>query len=163
MAGWCFLARELRNKVPLHHMLSIFPASTWFCNGKERLPSWVHSFIHNVHLVNIHWASATWGFPGGSVVKNLPSNAGDAGSIPGSGRSPGEGNSNLLQYSWLGNPMDRGAGGFQSMGSQKSRTQLSDSIAATSTTCLTLLGTGESVVSKSSHRPFSCGAKSLVM
>ena len=44
--------------------------------------------------------------------KNLPANAGDmrdAGSIPGSGRSPGGGNSNLLQYSCLGNPMDRGA------------------------------------------------------
>ena len=167
MVGWCFLARELRNKVPLHHVLSIFPASTWFCNGKERLPSWVHSFIHNVHLVNIHWASATWGFPGGSVVKNLPSNAGDAGSIPGSGRSPGEGNGNPLQYSCLGNPMDRGVGGFQSMGSQKSvlcrLVVSSDSVTTTSTTCLTLLGTGESVVSKGSHRPFSSGAKSLVM
>ena len=59
-----------------------------------------------------------WGFPGGSVVKNplpmhrvknLPANAGDVGSIPGSGRSPGEGNGNPLQYSCLGNPMDRGA------------------------------------------------------
>ena len=49
------------------------------------------------------------GFPGGSVVKNLPANAGDTGLIPGSGRSPGEGNGNLLQYSCLGNPMDRGA------------------------------------------------------
>ena len=38
-----------------------------------------------------------------------PANAGDAGSIPGSGRSPGEGNGNPLQYSRLGNPMDRGA------------------------------------------------------
>ena len=47
--------------------------------------------------------------PGGSVVKNLPANAGDAGLIPGSGRSPGEGNGYLLQYSCLGNPMDRGA------------------------------------------------------
>ena len=46
------------------------------------------------------------------MVKNLPSNAGDTGdmdSIPGSGRSPGEGNDNPLQYSCLGNPMDRGA------------------------------------------------------
>ena len=42
------------------------------------------------------------------MVKNLPVNAGDAGSIPGSGRSPGEGNSNPLQYSCLENPMDRG-------------------------------------------------------
>ena len=39
------------------------------------------------------------GFPGGSVVKNLPTNAGDVGLIPGSGRFPGEGNGNLLQYS----------------------------------------------------------------
>ena len=49
------------------------------------------------------------GFPGGSVVKNLPGNAGDMDLIPGSGRSPGEGNGNTLQYSFLGNPMDRGA------------------------------------------------------
>ena len=46
--------------------------------------------------------------PDGSAVKNLPANAGDKGSIPGSGRSPGEGNGNPLQYSCLGNPMDRG-------------------------------------------------------
>ena len=49
------------------------------------------------------------GFPGGSVVKNLPANAEDVGSVPGSGRSPGEGNGNPLKYSCLGNPMDRGA------------------------------------------------------
>ena len=49
------------------------------------------------------------GFPGGSVVKNLPSNAGDTGSIPESGRSPGGGNGNPLKYSCLENSMDRGA------------------------------------------------------
>ena len=49
------------------------------------------------------------GFPAGSVVENLPANAEDTSSIPGSGRSPGEGNDNPLQYSCLGNPMDRGA------------------------------------------------------
>ena len=49
------------------------------------------------------------GFPGGLVVKKPPANAGDAGSIPGSERSPGEGNGNPLQYSCLGNPIDRGA------------------------------------------------------
>ena len=43
------------------------------------------------------------GFPGGSVVENLPANAADMGSIPGSGRSPGEGNSNPLQYFCLEN------------------------------------------------------------
>ena len=46
-------------------------------------------------------------FPGGSVVKNLSANAGDTGSIPGLGRSPGEGNGNSFQYSCLGNPVDR--------------------------------------------------------
>ena len=52
------------------------------------------------------------GFPGGTVVKNLPANAGDAkdvGSMPESGRFPGKGNGNPLQYSCLGKPMDRGA------------------------------------------------------
>ena len=48
-----------------------------------------------------------WGFPGGSLVKNLPDNegdSGDTGSIPGMGRSPREGNGNPLQYSCLENP-----------------------------------------------------------
>ena len=49
------------------------------------------------------------GFPGGSVVKNLPDNVGDVGQIPGLVRSPGEGNGNPFQYSCLGNPKDRGA------------------------------------------------------
>ena len=43
----------------------------------------------------------------GSVVKNLPANRGDVGSVPKSGRSPGEGNGNSLQYPYLKNPMDR--------------------------------------------------------
>ena len=49
------------------------------------------------------------GFPGGSAVENLPANAGDTGSIPGEGRSPGEGNVSPLQCSCLENPMDEGA------------------------------------------------------
>ena len=63
------------------------------------------------------------------VVKNLPANAGDAvdaGLIPGLGRSPGEGNGNPLQYSCLGNPMDRGAWQATVHGVTKSQTQLSD-------------------------------------
>ena len=48
-------------------------------------------------------------FRGGSVVKNLPANAGDMGSIPGSGRSPGVGNGNTFQYSCLENSMNRAA------------------------------------------------------
>ena len=56
------------------------------------------------------------------VIKNLPVNAGDvrdAGSIPGSGRSPGGGNGNLLQYSCLENPMTEEPGRLQSMGSRR--------------------------------------------
>ena len=49
------------------------------------------------------------GFPGGSVGKESACNVGDLGSIPGSGRSPGEGNGNPLQCSGLENPRDRGA------------------------------------------------------
>ena len=49
------------------------------------------------------------GFSGGSVIKNPPAEAEGTSLIPGLGRSPGEGNGNPLQYSCLGNPMDRGA------------------------------------------------------
>ena len=59
------------------------------------------------------------GFPGGSEVKASASNAGDLGSIPGSGRSPGEGNGNLLQYSCLENPMDGGGWWATVHGSQR--------------------------------------------
>ena len=60
---------------------------------------------------------------GSSVVKNLPANAGDAGLIPESGRAPGEGNSNPLQYSCLRNLMDRGAWWAIVLGVAKSWTQ----------------------------------------
>ena len=66
------------------------------------------------------------GFLGGSVVKNLPANAGDAGLIPVSERSSGEGNGNPLQYSCLGNPRDRGAWRTTVSGVAKSQTQLTD-------------------------------------
>ena len=49
------------------------------------------------------------GFPGGSLLKNPPANAGNASSTPESGRSPTEGNGNPLQYSCLGNSLDSGA------------------------------------------------------
>ena len=70
----------------------------------------------------------TKNFPGGSVVNNLPANAedtGDAGSISGLGRSPGEGD-NPLQYFCLENPMDRGAWQAIVYGVTKSWTRLSD-------------------------------------
>ena len=60
-----------------------------------------------------------YGLPGGRIVKNTPANAGDAGSIPGSGRSPGVGNGNLLQYSWLQSPWREEPGGLQSTGGKE--------------------------------------------
>ena len=60
------------------------------------------------------------------MVKNPPANAGDTGSIPGSGRSPGEGNGNPLRYSCLENSMDRGAWWAIVLGVAKSHTRLSD-------------------------------------
>ena len=53
-------------------------------------------------------ARQTWDFPGVSEVKNLACNAGAAGSIPGSGRSSGGGHGDIVKYSCLENPMDRG-------------------------------------------------------
>ena len=61
------------------------------------------------------------GDSGGSEVKVSASNAGDLGSIPGSGRSPGEGNGNPLQYSCLENPMEEEPARLQSIGLQRVR------------------------------------------
>ena len=59
------------------------------------------------HISDLFFLLLRGGFSGGSVIKNLPASAGNAESIPGSGRSGGNGNP--LQYSCLGNPMDRAA------------------------------------------------------
>ena len=67
-----------------------------------------------------------WGFTGGSDDKESACSAGDPGSIPGSGRSPGEGNGNPLQYPCLENSMGRGAWQTTVHGVAKSRTQLSN-------------------------------------
>ena len=69
------------------------------------------------------------GFPGGARIKNPPANAGDirdVGSIPGSGRSPGEANGNPVQYSCLENRMDRGAWQAAVHGLEKRWPRLSD-------------------------------------
>ena len=72
------------------------------------------------------------GFPGGSAVKNLPANAGDGGSIPGSGRSPGEGNCSPLQCSCPGNPTDRGTcQNYSPWGHRRVRHDLATATAAT--------------------------------
>ena len=72
--------------------------------------------------IHRHWL----GFPGGSVVKNPPASAGDAGLIPELGRTPGEGNGNPLQYSCLESSMHTGAWWATVYGLAKSQTRLSD-------------------------------------
>ena len=71
---------------------------------------------------NIFASIYQWGFPGGSEVKASASSAGDPGSIPGLGRSPGEGNGNPLQYSCLENPMDGEAWCYSPWGNKESDT-----------------------------------------
>ena len=83
--------------------------------------------MYSIHYFQYFQLSETQGIqlPGGSVVQNAPTNAGDSGnaaSIPGSGRFPGVGNGKPLQYSGLDNPMDRGAWWATVHGVAKSQT-----------------------------------------
>ena len=101
------------------------------------------------------------GFPGGSEVKASACNAGDLGSIPGSGRYPGEGNGNPLQYSCLENPWTEEPSGLHTVHRvAKSRTQLSE-LTFTYTTspilkkpCINKIHDGETIYSvyKKSHK-----------
>ena len=84
-----------------------------------------HTYIHTGQINKKELLYST-GFPGGSEVKASASNAGDPDSIPGSGRSPREGNGNPLQYSCLENPMDEEAWQATVHGVVKSRTRLSN-------------------------------------
>ena len=96
---------------PASHVLAHTPLQR---NCSEANPS--HSIIPT--------KNTSWGFPDGLAVKNLPANVEDMGSIPGLGRSLGEGNGNPLQYCCLGNPMDRGAWRGIVHGVSKSLTRL---------------------------------------
>ena len=83
-------------------------------NDKRRITVAPQQNLFSVKIHNTSWWAAlllwaTKDFPGGSDGKESACNAGDLGSIPGSGRSPGEGHGNPPQYSCLENPMDRGA------------------------------------------------------
>ena len=86
------------------------------------MPSIVRREIFHFHSSGIEHLC----FPGGPDGKESTCNAGDLGSIPGLGRSPGGGHGNLLQYSCLENPMDRGAWWATVHGVAKNRTRLSD-------------------------------------
>ena len=99
------------------------------------------------------------GFPGGSDIEESACSVGDLGSNRGSGRSPPEGNGYPLQYSCLENSMNSSEPGrLQSMGSQKSRTQLSNKIGQTKNSGTSLLGLlwlqqGERIIDSLAHSP----------
>ena len=85
------------------------------------------SDYHSLTLCILTYTNgAYWGFPGGSDGKESTCSAGDPGLIPGSGRSPGEGNGSPLQCSYPGNSMDRGAWWATVHGVAKSWTRLSN-------------------------------------
>ena len=89
--------------------------------GSQTLLFITHAYFQG-HVPGVSFLNrAKLGFPGGSVAKDPPHNAGDWGLIPGSGRYLGEGNSNPLQYSCLENPIPwtEEPGGLQFMGSQR--------------------------------------------
>ena len=97
--------------------------------GWHFLFSWMTTLISIPHPFSMgthHSDILSLCFPRSAVIKNLPANEGDTSSIPGSGRSPGDENSNPLQYSHLGNPMDRGACWATVHRVAKSWTQFSD-------------------------------------
>ena len=105
----------------IHKLMGVWIASIFWLLLVVLLWLFMHSsfwrLMFSFHFSRVYveeWAS--WVV---LVVKNPPANAGDAGSIPGLGRSPGEGHGNPLQYSCLENPMDRGAWQATVMGSQR--------------------------------------------
>ena len=100
--GWWAMCEE-------RHFL--FPVSR-LCWGLCFIPIGVAASVlmyRHLELPLLPSLSCSWGFPGGSNGKESACNAGNLGLIPGLGRSPGEGHGNLLQYSCLENPTDRGA------------------------------------------------------
>ena len=109
---------------------------SWTCSPRDaahalpftpELEAWIESCDKNLQVVFLKvFCIYIRGLPDGSVVKNPLANAGDASSIPGSGRCPRVGNVHPLQYSCLGNPMDRGDWRATAHGVTKSWTQLSD-------------------------------------
>ena len=104
-------------------------AGTTFCSSHLILLTTLWGGYHDYHFIHrgkslnkLEVSKLSTTFPGGSEVKASAGNAGDLGSTPGSGRSPGEGNSNPLQYSGLENPMDGGAWWATVHGVAKNRT-----------------------------------------
>ena len=117
---WCLSASLLSS----YFFLPLFQTkdTIW----KEETTSSAHVQSEELRSSSSKASLVAWGFPGGSEVKASARNSGDPGSIPGSGRSPGEGNGNPLQYSCLENPMEGGAWWATFHGVAKSWTRLSN-------------------------------------
>ena len=104
-------------------------SGSWWWTGRPGVLRFMESQrVGHDWMTELNWSDWMFplGFPGGSAVKNLPANAEDVDSVPGLGRSSGGGNGNSLQYSCLGNPMDRGVWWATVHGVAKSRTWLRD-------------------------------------
>ena len=117
----------MRESVNTRVVFTVFSGTESFTCGVWGYHDWARTYTHQLIPRNAYHRHSDLGFPGGAVVKNLPSKAGDTrdlGLIPGLGTSPEEGNGNPLQYSCLGNPMVREPGGLQSLGSQRVRYNL---------------------------------------
>ena len=129
IGNWCNWNSNCRVDNSVRSMLSFlnFMIILWLCNK-------IHLLLGNTNLsikgqvclqytFKWFWKKILYTH---THVKHLPANAGGPRLIPGVGRSPGKGNGNPLQYSCLGNPMDRGAWWATVHGVAKSRTQLSN-------------------------------------
>ena len=101
---WVVIPPSRRSSWPRNQI----PITSISCIGKQVL---YHCCHLGSQIVNTSY-DIVWGFLGSLVVKNLSANGRDSGSIPGWGRSPGEGNGNPLQYSCLENPTDCSPPGF---------------------------------------------------
>ena len=101
---------RVEGRAPWSHVVPLYSGALWGPQSQENLMSFASAFYRP--FIRFSWRPYVGAFPVAQMVKNPPASAGEAkdkGSIPGSGRSPGEGNGNLLQYSYLENSMDRGA------------------------------------------------------
>ena len=117
MAIWTFFLRWLLkhyahffiNRNCIAHLFSYLKTYIALKPSVIHLKSCVwYKFRMKIHIFKNFYTAILWlGFPGGSMVKNLPTSAGDAGSIPDPGRALGNGNCNPFQYSCLGSSMDR--------------------------------------------------------
>ena len=122
---WCTWDHELNYPEKERRASSVEPA--WdYAVGIKHMDSWIQRIACWMQEI-LEWG--LWlNFPGGAAIKNPPANAGGSGSIPGSGRSPGGGNGNPLQYSYLAHPhgpRSRAGGTPTVHGVVKSQIQLS--------------------------------------